>query len=171
MLVLKDSRIGEVTGGPDAHHVTGERPHGRTANQGRPCIGVVDLNPGEKTAAEKIQTNRSRSQRLTGCGICHLANKTIAVFPGRIGIEDGGVIKREELASGMHGLRESDHLADGERNVGRIALKVVLGGKAVLRTEDVIDIPVDLGGVELARWAFHERVEGLVPAFWSRRIG
>ena len=49
--------------------------------------------------------------------------------------------------------------------MGRIVLKIVLAGKTVFRSEDVIDIRVDLIGVKLARWAFHERIERLSAAF------
>ncbi len=70
----------------------------------------------------------------------------------------------------MHGLREAGYLADRKGNVCRVALKVILPGKPVLRTEVVIEIPVDLVGVKLARRALHERIESLAPAFRVRRI-
>src|ERR1700722_18432224 len=49
-----------------------------------------------------------------------------------------------------------------------MGLKIILAAQPVLGAKDVVDIAVDLAGVELARWTFHERIERLVAAF---RVG
>src|SRR5579863_1458286 len=68
------------------------------------------------------------------------------------------------MASRVHGLREAEYLANAERNVCRIRLKIVFDGKAILLAEVVVDVAIDLAGVKLARRTLDEGIEGLVSA-------
>src|ERR1019366_8850894 len=97
------------------------------AQQGRPDIRVVDGDAGKQCAAKKIETHIARCLGLGGRSIGHLANKAIPVLPGRVRIQNGGVIQGKELAPRMHGLRESGHLTDREGNRRWVALNW-LGG-------------------------------------------
>ena len=97
--------------------------------------------------------------------IGHFAYKTQPVLPSRVRSKNGDVVDGKQLTSRVHSLWKAGHLADCERNYRRIALIIILAGKTVLRTEDVIDIAVDLVGVEGARWAFHERIKRLIAGF------
>lgn len=107
---------------------------------------------------------------MRGAGVRDLANKAVAVFPGRVGTQNGGVIEREHLAAGVHGLCETGNGADAERNNRGIGLVVVFARKTILLTDVVVDISVYLRGIELARLPFHKGVVGLISALglgWS----
>src|SRR5580704_18206082 len=113
------------------------------------CAG--DGNSWKECAAQKIQIHITWRQRLRSRGIGHFANKSKLVFPGRIRGENGSVINRKKLAARMHGLRKAEYLADGKRDGRGIGLIIVLAGQPILRSKNVIEVRVDLGGVELAR--------------------
>src|SRR5579871_1479510 len=70
----------------------------------------------------------------------------------------------------MHGLRKSQNLADRERNVSWVSLKIVFAGEPVFRAEDVVDVRIHLARVELAARPFDERVVRLFSSFRIRRI-
>ena len=147
-----------------------EPVHELVIAQCRPEIRVSNGDAGKSRTAKKIEIHIGWRQRLRGRSIGHLANKTIPVFPSRIGGQHCSVIEGKELAPCVHGLRKTNRLADPEGDTGRIALKIVLGGKAVLLTEVVIDIGIGLVGVELARRPFYEGIESLAAAFGGGRV-
>src|SRR5579872_1287562 len=103
MLILENARVGEVGGGSNAELIAAERGNSRTVDQLRPSIRVRDGDAWEARGAQEVEAYIGRRQGLRGCGIGHFANKAVAIFPGRIGREDAGVVKRKELAPGVHG--------------------------------------------------------------------
>src|ERR1700752_1556999 len=169
MLILKNSGIGEVGSGADFHFVPRTVPHGSGGRRGS-SVRVMNSNAGKKRTAHKTKAYIRRLEGLACSSVSNFTNKPVAVLPSRIRVENCGVIKREQLASGAHGLRKAEHLTHGEGNIRRIVLKVIFGRKAVLLAKNVVDIPIGLVRVELAVGASDLRVVRLDSTFRLRRI-
>ena len=114
MLVLEDSCVGEIGGGPDSHLVPVEKASRFRPDHGRSGIGVVMVIPGKNVLPSRF---RPTALGVNDCAVVALAirEQSRAVLPSRVRSENGSVIERE-LASGVHGLGKAGHIADREGN-------------------------------------------------------
>ena len=87
-----------------------------------------------------------------------MAHEAKTLFPRKVRCYRSGVIQRNSLAPGLHGLREAQKLAFGKRRCIWIVLVIVLSGQTVLCAEVVVDIRVELLRPKIRLWTQDDRV-------------